>query len=48
MTKITKKKTFTVQCHIVKNTLLQTAFSSILPTGIGPISMHIYYRAIRY
>jgi len=21
------------QCHIVKNTLLQTAFSAILPTG---------------
>jgi len=23
-----------IQCHIVKNTLLQTAFSAILPTGL--------------
>jgi len=22
-----------IQCHIIKNTLLQTAFSTILPTG---------------
>jgi len=26
---------FKIQCHIVKNTLLQTAFSVILPTGKG-------------
>jgi len=25
---------FKIQCHIVKNALLQTAFSAILPTGI--------------
>jgi len=23
-----------IQCHVIKNTLLQTAFSAILPTGI--------------
>jgi len=26
-----------IQCHIVKNTLLQTAFSAILPTGVVKI-----------
>jgi len=25
-----------IQCHIVKNILLQAAFSAILPTGLGP------------
>jgi len=24
-----------IQCHVVKNTLLETAFSAILPTGIA-------------
>jgi len=27
-----------IQCHVVKNTLLQTAFSAILPTGKGRVS----------
>jgi len=31
--KISKK----IQCHVVKNTLLQTAFFSILPTGINEV-----------
>jgi len=25
-----------IQCHVVKNTLIQTALSAILPTGVLP------------
>jgi len=40
--KIAKKQSEGVWCHIVQNTLLQTAFSAIMPTGISK------YNSIRY
>jgi len=35
---------FKIQCHIVKNTLLHTAFFAILPTGrhVNVMEYHIY------
>jgi len=31
----TQNTVLKIQCYIVKNTLLQTAYSPILPTGMG-------------
>jgi len=47
-TKVFVNLALKIQCHVVKNTLLQTAFSAILPTGRleRNICLQVYFSGV--